>query len=141
MVIKLWYDHYSHDALHIFAENANDNQHNVKMLQLIESPLHKIPEVDLLPKNIPRQKINEILSRKQNETGLLAQSLQIKLNALVILAIDIDLQDRQVNGQLGTVKHISIVMKGNVTKIYIKFDNSKAKLKILNTDTFAMYRS
>ena len=59
-VIQPLNDQYPHDALHIFAENATANQHNLKMLQLIESPLHMIPAIDLLPKNIPQQKINEI---------------------------------------------------------------------------------
>ena len=51
------------------------------------------------------------------------------MNAQVTLIVNIDLQDRLVNGQLGTNKHISIDTKGNVTKIYIKLDDSKAGLK------------
>ena len=50
-----------------------------------------------LPKNIPQQKINEILNHNQSETGGLAQTLNIKLNAQVILTVNIDLQDRLVN--------------------------------------------
>ena len=70
------------------------------MLQLIESPLHMIPAIDLFPKTIPQQKINEILNYKQSETGGLVQILQIKLNAQVMLTVNIDLQDR-----LGNIKH------------------------------------
>ena len=51
------------------------------------------------------------------------------MNAQVTLIVNIDLKDRLVNGQLGTNKHISIDTKGNVTKIYIKLDDSKAGLK------------
>ena len=78
-VIQHWNDQYSHDALHIFAENANANLYNLKMLQLIESPLHMIPAINFLPKNIPQQKINEMLNLKQSETGGVALTLQIKL--------------------------------------------------------------
>ena len=48
------------------------------------------------------------------------------MNAQVTLIVNIDLQDRLVNGQLGTIKHISIDTKG---KIYINLDDSKAGLK------------
>ena len=99
-VIQPLNDQYPHDALHIFAENATANQHNLKMLQLVESAHHMIPAIDLLPKNIPQQKINEILNYKQSETGGLVQILQIKLNAQVMLTVNIDLQDR-----LGNIKH------------------------------------
>lgn len=75
MVIKPWNDQYPNGALHSFAENANASQHNLKMTQLIESPLYIISAIDLLPKNIPRQKINEILNRNQSDTGWLVQTL------------------------------------------------------------------
>ena len=86
--------------------------------------IYVVPAIDILPKNIPQQKVNEVLNRKQSETGGLPQSLQIKLNARVMLTVNIDLQDRLVNGQLGTIKHISTDKQGNVAKIYIKFDGS-----------------
>ena len=96
-----------------------------------------IPAIDHLPKNIPQQKINEILNRKQSEAGGLTRALHIKLNAQVMLTVNIDLQDRLVNGQLETIKHISIDTKGNVTKMYVKFHDSKAGLKKINKDAFA----
>ena len=46
-----------------------------------------------------------------------------------MLTVNINLQDKLANCQLGTSKHISIDTKSNVTKIYIKFDDSKAGLK------------
>ena len=58
-----------------------------------------------------------------------------------MLIINIDLQERLVNGQLVIITHTSIDMKGNVTGIHIKISDWKAKLKIINTDTFAMYGS
>ena len=58
MFIQPLNDQYPHDALHILTENATANQHNLKVLHLTEIPLHMIPVIDLLPKNIPRQKIN-----------------------------------------------------------------------------------
>lgn len=46
-----------------------------------------------------------------------------------MLIVNIDLQDRPMNGQLGTIKHISLDTHDNVTKIYIKFADCKAGLK------------
>ena len=88
------------------------------------------------PKNIPRQKIIEVLNRNQSETGGLARVLDIKLNARAMLTVNIDLQDRLVNGQLGAVKCIHTDSERNVSKIYIKFDDSKAGLKRMTSDAF-----
>ena len=54
-----------------------------------------------------------------------------------MLTVNIDLQDNLVNGQLGTIEHISIDTKCNVTKMYIKLGDSKAGLRKTNKDAFA----
>ena len=43
--------------------------------------------------------------------------------------MDVDLQNILFNGQLDTVKHIAINDQRNISKIYIKFDNTKAGFK------------
>ena len=70
----------------------------------------------------------EIVKKNQIQAGGLAATLHIKLNARVMLTVNVDLQDRLVNGQLGTVKHIVLNSQNNVSKIYIKFDDCKAGL-------------
>ena len=54
-----------------------------------------------------------------------------------MLTVNVDLQDRLVNGQLGTVKYIVLNSQNNASKIYIKFDDCKTGLKKMNTDNFA----
>ena len=44
----------------------------------------------------------------------LQEFLKIKLNARVMLTININLKDRLINGQLGTVKHILINSIDNI---------------------------
>ena len=111
---------YPHNALHIFAKNANANRHH-----------------DNLPQHVAQDKIDKLFKKNQSQTGGLAGNLHIKLNARVILTVNIDLQDRLVNGQLGTVKYIVLSSQNNVSKIYIKLDDCKAGLKKMNNDNFA----
>ena len=69
--------------------------------------------------------------------GGLASILQIKSNARIMLTINVDLQDRLINSQLGTVKHIALNDQCNISKIYIKFDDNKAGLKRISMDSLA----
>ena len=57
----------------------------------------------------------------------------------MIITVTVDLSDRLINGQLGTVKHITKNLNGEVTKIWIKFDN--AAQKKINKDYFAKQHS
>ena len=74
---------------------------------------------------LPRLRVYE----NQSETGGLASTLQIKSNIRVMLTMNVDLQDRLIDGQSGTVKHIEINDQHNISKVYIKFDDNKAGLK------------
>ena len=109
------------------------------MLCSIEENIFTIPAKDQFPKSIPCQKIIEVLNRNQGKTRGLAGVLHIKLNPRVMLTVNIDLQDRLVNGQQGTVKYIRTDSGRNVSKIYITFDNSKAGLKEMKSDAFGKH--
>ena len=74
---------------------------------------------------LPRLRVYE----NQSETGGLASTLQIKSNVRVMLTMNVDLQDRLIDGQSGTVKHIEINDQHNISKVCIKFDDNKAGLK------------
>ena len=79
------------------------------MLQSFEGNIFTIPAKDQFPKNIPRQKIIEVLNQNQSETGVLAGALDVKLDVRVMLSVmtaNFNLHDTLVNGQLGTVKFI-----------------------------------
>ena len=78
-----------------------------------------------------------MLKQNQSETGGLATMLLIKLNARVMINMNVDRHDRLNNGHLGTEKHIAINDQCNISKIYIKFDDNKAGLKIISIDCLA----
>ena len=67
--------------------------------------------------------IQKALNKNQNETGGLAGTLNIKVNAKVLQTVDINIDDRLINGQIGTVYKIKTDNKGQDVKIYIKFDD------------------
>ena len=108
---------YPHEALHSFVENVNAKRHNQGMLQSFNSISQIVTAIDQLPKNVSHQKINEVLKRNQSETGGLAQNLEIKTGARIMLTVNNDLRNRLLNGQLGTIKYINLDMHRNVTKI------------------------
>ena len=107
------------------------------MLEAINDEMCVVPAIDILPKNIASQRIKEALDQNQTDNGGLASVIKIKVNSRVMLTVNVDLSDRLVNGQLGTVKHISKNLNGKVTKIYIKFDNVEGGQKKINKDTFS----
>ena len=47
-------------------------------------------------------------SKYRNETVGLAYSLELKTNVWVMLTTNINIKDRLINGQIGTVKHIEM---------------------------------
>ena len=40
-----------------------------------------------------------------------------------MLTMNVELQDRLISGQLGTVKHIAIINQRNISKIYMIYDD------------------
>ena len=102
---------------------------NINELQIIEA-------IDILPKNIPPTKIAKALNHNQSKTGGLASIFKVKLNVPIVLTVSNDLQDRLINGQIETIKHVSKGRTNNITKIYVKFDDAKAGLKIMSTGFF-----
>ena len=49
-----------------------------------------------------------------------------------MLAVNIDIQDRQINGQIGIIKHIEF-SRGSVCKVYIKFSDEQADSKAMRS--------
>ena len=69
--------------------------------------------------------MEEVLNRNQSNTGELAQLLGIKVNGRVMLTVNIDVNDRLVNGQLGTVMHIEKNHRNEVFKIKVQSYENK----------------
>ena len=117
--------HYSGDTLHILAENAPVTRHNNNQLKQIPGELVKIQARDQLPKNCGISDAKQAQKRKQSEIGGLAYSLELKINARAMLITNINIEDRLINGQIGTVKHIEI-KENEVRTIYLELDDKCA---------------
>ena len=76
-VIQPGAEDYPHNALLTFAENANANRHNDKMLDSNENSLFSEKAIDDLPQHIAQDKIEKLIKKKkkiQGQTGGLQQT-------------------------------------------------------------------
>ena len=120
-------DNYPTDALHIWAENQPVNQYNEQKLQQINSTLFHLKAIDQYPPNVTKQDIDRVLARPRSETGGLDSDIFIKETARIMLTSNINIADRLINGQLGTVVRVEVNQNNQKpTTIFVKFDDDKA---------------
>ena len=123
---------YPTQALHIFAENAPVDQHNKMHLEQLNEPLYRLIAIDQYPQHVSKQDIDRVLARGRSETGGLDSEILIKVNSRVMLTTNIDISDRLINGQMGTVTKVAINRNTNKPSvIYIKFDDSQAGINAI----------
>ena len=118
---------YPHDALHIWAENQPVVEYNAARLNQIPAQQYTLTAIDPYPPHVSKQDINRVLARSRSKTGGLDYHILIKEGCRVMLTTNIDIADRLINGQMGTV--IKIGLNENNQKpniVYIKFDDSDA---------------
>ena len=132
---------YPSDALHIWAENNPVNQHNEMKLENITGRLFHLKAIDQYPPNVSQQDIGRVLARPRSETGGLDSDIYIKETARVMLTTNIDIADRLINGQLGTIVRIEVNQNNqNPTVIYIKFDDDKAGSSLIQRSSHPFVR-
>ena len=112
-------NNYPSDALHIWAENKPVDQHNEKKLQRIPAQLFYLQATDQYPPNTSQQNIDKVLARPRSETGGLDANIYIKESARVMLTTNIDITDRLINGQLGTVVRIEVSQSNQSHLLFI----------------------
>ena len=118
---------YPHDALHIWAENQPVVEYNAARLNQIPARQYTLAAIDPYPPHVSKQDIDRVLARSRSETGGLDYHILIKEGCRVMLTTNIDIADRLINGQMGTVIKIGLnekTQKPNM--VYIKFDDSDA---------------
>ncbi|CAB4039510.1 ATP-dependent DNA helicase PIF1 [Paramuricea clavata] len=95
---------------------------------------------DQYPKNVNKQDIDRVLARGRSETGGLDFEIQIKKGARIMLTTNINIQDRLINGQMGTVVKIQVNESNKPTILHIKFDDENAGKTLINSSVNSFAR-
>ena len=98
------------------------------MLASVPNTLVTILALDNYPTGTTEKTIVSVQEKKHSETGGLLYKLDLKVGCRVIMTTNVDIDDRLINGQIGTVKKFNI-MNGKVETISVQFDDVKAGLK------------
>ena len=112
-------------ALHIFAENQLAKTHNLKMLEQIEGPVVTVNALDQIPDGVSNSIYEKILGLNQGNTGGLSYQLSIKAGSRVMLTSNIDIKDKVINGQIGTVVYFE-KHNDHTNRTYVQFDSEEA---------------
>lgn len=135
---------YPHDALHIWAENKPVDEYNAARLSQIPAQQYTITAIDQYPQHVSKQDIDRVLAKGRSETGGLDYHILIKEGCRVMLTTNIDIADRLINGQMGTVIKITLSEKTQKPNIvYIKFDDSEAGRRAItkHSNSFARHNN
>ena len=118
---------YPKDALHIYAENIPAKQHNLEMLESLDNPLVILKAHDEYPQNISIPDLMQILNKRNTECEGLSPEISVKENSRIMLTTNIDIQDRLINGQMGTIRKVKFnVIYNKPQTVYVEFDDVTA---------------
>ena len=133
---------YPSDIIHIYAENAPVDEHNSNMLDRLETPLILIQAIDQVPidSELSNTDLSWVQNAKISETGGLLYSLRIKLGARVMITKNIDIDDKLINGQVGTIKYVQFV-NNKVTAVFIQLDDETAGKKAMQSSNIGRSNS
>ena len=111
-------ENYPKDTLHMYEENLPAMKRNEAVLNDLPGQLDTIEANDKIPDNCkyPLALIQAAENQKQTNTGGLGKLLKLKIGAKLILAVNIDIQDRQIYGETGIIRHIDFAL-GSVCKV------------------------
>ena len=110
---------YPMESLHLFAENVSVNVHNNEKLNTLPTEIIQIPAIDTYPRSFTESQITKVKNMTPNDTGGLLLELDLKEGARVMLISNINIEDRLINGQLGTIVEVKY-RHNTVEKIHRK---------------------
>ena len=124
-------------TLCIFLQKMPQLKDSISQLKHIPGQVITIPAKDEVPKNSKILDIREAQNRKQSETGGLASLFELKVNARFMLTTNINIKDRFINGQMGTVTHMEI-KENEVKTVYLELDDKCAgQIRMSASDVIA----
>ena len=102
---------YPKEALQIYAENERAMKKNTFVLNDLRDEIYTIIVTDKVPDNCKYQMtlMQAAQNQKETITGDLAILLNLRNSANVMLIVNIDIQDRLINGQSGIVVILNLL--------------------------------
>ena len=114
-------------AMHIWAENSSADNHNSYMLGLINEPLVTVIANDQYPAKASVHDISKALESGRCAFGRLDYKIDLKKGARVMLTTNLDVEDRLINGQIGTIVKTEInAVSAKPDVIYVRCDDQNA---------------
>ncbi|CAH1276883.1 PIF1 [Branchiostoma lanceolatum] len=113
-------DPYPSEALHVFRNNKEADDHNLKHLTKLSSKVFHIKAIDT--KDLRTGLTNVAISTKSSGNCALKEVLSVAVGARVMVTVNVDVSDGIVNGAFATV--VAIDSTGlDVQTILVKFDS------------------
>ena len=124
---------YPKQSLHILAKNFPLSTHNNSVFNQLAWSSLEIEAIKIVPYNcqFTESDIIAAQNRRLSDTGGLAKCCKLKLEAKVMLTVNLDVQDRLINKQIGVVKHLEVIENKSST-IYTKFENPDVQKKLIS---------
>ena len=105
---------YPHDALHVFPTNKDVNIHNTKMVKSINNEKFTFLAIDSKKDMTGSFKPLEIRKNAKQDSGL-TDEIVLGIGAIVMITRNESVEDKIVNGTIGTVVGFEGVEKDDVT--------------------------
>ena len=126
-------EHYSHNAMLVYAQNAYCNEWNIFKLKLLLGKEFTNIATDS-KKDHCTELANITMPTNPHETGNLKKILTVKINARVMITTNIDVTDRLTNGAMGTVTNVVIDDRtGKMSTILVSFDSKQVGQEAMHT--------
>ena len=111
------------DAIYLFAEiSLKDNFNNERLIKL-NYPLIEVPSLDRNSPGVCQSKLATVANSSKSQTGSLASLFRFKKSNRLMLTANVHIDDRLVNGQLGTIVDVREDSSGVLSTIYVKFED------------------
>ena len=124
-------------VIYLLSENSLKGNFNNERLMKLNYPLIEVPSLDKNPPGVCQLKLATVVNRSQSQTDGLAKLFGFKKSSRVILTINFSIDDRLVNGQLGTIVGTKQDSSDILNKMYVKFEDQNAGLTKMRSDRYA----